>query len=317
MTKPSLSVVVGTYNRLEQLKRLIDSVARETRTPFRLYVTDAGSTDGTIDYLRSQASEWLRPVFVGRKLGQARAYNDVFLMCDTPYVCWVSDDNEIVNGGLDTAVRILESDHRIGMVGLKVRDKEGPFVKASYIGGISTLGILNVNQGVLPRAVLQSVGGFSEEFRDYGIDPDLTAKVLFLGFDVVYTREIAIHHYRNWSMDETSEEHKALKAKLARALELYERNYASLKEPSATLDLKRKLWEAAKKHLSNRFDLSLNSHKLIFGNVARDYYNALHARFINPFDPLLTRGKAYHLRQQGRKAARRGSPAGALQTVGS
>ena len=103
-----LSVVLGSYNRLEPLKRCLESILRETRTPVVVYVTDAGSTDGTQPYLQSVASERIRPLLVGRKLGQARAYNDVFRTLDTPYVAWLSDDNEVVDGGLDVAVRILD-----------------------------------------------------------------------------------------------------------------------------------------------------------------------------------------------------------------
>src|SRR5262245_9876695 len=81
-----LSVVVGTYNRLESLKRCVDSVVSETSTPAVLYVTDAGSTDGTVEYLQSVSSDRLVPLLVGKRLGQARAYNDVFNTITTPYV---------------------------------------------------------------------------------------------------------------------------------------------------------------------------------------------------------------------------------------
>ena len=91
-----LSVVVGTYNRLDSLKRCVDSVFSQTRTSTVLYVTDAGSTDGTVEYLQSIASEQLVPLLVGERVGQARAYNDVFKVVETPYVAWISDDNEIV-----------------------------------------------------------------------------------------------------------------------------------------------------------------------------------------------------------------------------
>src|SRR3954470_16789357 len=101
------SVVLGTLNRLDILKRCIDSIVAQTRTPSVVYVTDAGSTDGTVEYLESIASERLVPVLVGKRLGQARAYNDVFAALTTPYVVWISDDNAIVNHGFDVAVKIL------------------------------------------------------------------------------------------------------------------------------------------------------------------------------------------------------------------
>ena len=39
----------------------------------------------------------------GERRGQARALNEVFASVSTPYVCWVSDDNLITEGGLDRA----------------------------------------------------------------------------------------------------------------------------------------------------------------------------------------------------------------------
>ena len=170
-----ISVVIGTYNRLELLKKSINSILEQTSNPLKIYITEAGSEDGTIEYLKSIASDTIIPIFEGEKLGQARAYNEVFKIVDTPYVCWLSDDNVIVNQGLDIAVKILDQNPQVGMVALKTRDRQGPFVDAPYIGGVSSIGILNVNQGVLRTSILKEVGGFSETFRDYGIDPDLTA----------------------------------------------------------------------------------------------------------------------------------------------
>lgn len=77
---------------------------------------------------------------------------------------------------------------------------------------------------MLPTRVLKEVGGFSEAFRDYGIDPDLTAK---MGHDVVYGRRIAIHHYRNWSMDPEAPEYALLREKQARSIKLYEAKYGT------------------------------------------------------------------------------------------
>ena len=152
-----LSVVVGTYNRLESLKRCVESVFSQTRTPTVLYVTDAGSTDGTIEYPQSIASDRLIPLLVGKRLGQARAYNDVFNTVTTPYVAWISDDNEVVNGGLDVAVDILERRPRIGMVAVKVKEIEGPAVDAPYLGAVSS-----ISRTGLPRHSSQRAGSIEE-----------------------------------------------------------------------------------------------------------------------------------------------------------
>lgn len=289
-----LSIVIGTYNRRDQIERAIRSIVDGTRIPHHIFVTDAGSTDGTVEYLDSLRSETITPLLVGAKLGQARAYNDVFAQVRTPYVCWLSDDNEIVPGGLDNAVEILRKEPRIGMVGLKVRDIVGPFVEAPYIGGVSAFGILNVNQGVLPMSVLREVGFFSEAFRDYGIDADLTARVLLAGYDVVYTRDIAIHHHRNWETDSASPEYARMQERQRAYHELYRTTYAERLGRPPTLMARRALWRLLHRGLKIRLD----SHQRVAGLLARDWHNILASRSISLAGEMLHRDAPYYLRQR-------------------
>jgi len=285
-----LSVVLGTYNRLDSLKRCIDSVFDQTRTPAVVYVTDAGSTDGTVEYLESIASERLVPILVGKRIGQARAYNDVFATIQTPYVVWISDDNEIVNHGLDVAAEILDRLPKVGMVGVKVKDVEGPFVVAPYLGAVSSIGVLNANQGMLRTPVLQAVGGFSERFRDYGIDPDLTAKVLYGGWDVAYTRAIGIHHYRAWA---DGAEAAATRERQVKYVDLYAQKWGAYDPPDFPWKLRQSAWKAMQKATGIR----INSSQRILGLNGRDWCNVLTGRYINLLDPIRTRGKPYHLIQ--------------------
>lgn len=292
-----LSIVVGTLNRLDQLQRVVDSIVAQTTVPFHLYITDAGSTDGTIEYLQQLRSPVITSILVGKRLGQARAYNDVFETIETKYVCWLSDDNEVIANGLDRAVAILEDDPKIGMVALKVRDLVGPFQKAPYIGGLSVYGILNVNQGVLPTRLMRDIGFFSEEFKDYGIDPDLTAKVLLSGHDVVYTRGVAIHHHRNWDVDPTSAEYAKMQERQRTYLKLYEERYSNRFPPDRYWTFKRTLWYALRKF----FKISVDSPKTMLGLNARDWQNCLAGRYISVRRELRSRDRPYHLRQVARR----------------
>jgi GT2 family glycosyltransferase len=292
-----LSIVVGTYNRKEQICACVESIIAETKVPHRIFITDGGSTDGTTAYLESIASERVQPVFAGKLLGQAKAYNDVFAQVATPYICWLSDDNVVVSRGLDVAVRALEQNQRIGMLGLKIKDMRGPFTAAPYIGGISTLGILNVNQGVLRTSVLREVGGFSEVFRNYGIDPDLTAKVLFSGYDVAYTRKVALHHYRNWNSDRSSPEYKELVKKQERSLRLYKLKYARwMDDTGLRTRIKRRMLQWVKERSGN--PQLVHSQKNFMGSLPRDWFNVLNGRYISIFDPLRCFGRDYHLLQR-------------------
>ena len=289
----TLSVVVGTLNRAEQLKVCVNSIFDQTTLSTRVYVTDAGSSDGTIEYLESIASDRLVPVLQGKRVGQARAYNEVFKLVRTPYVCWLSDDNVVVNRGLDVAVRILDTRPKIGMVGLKVKDVSGPFVDAPYVGGVSAAGVLNVNQGVLRTSVIRELGGFSERFRDYGIDPDLTTRVIFTGHAVVHTRQIALHHYRNWSTDRESPDYIRQQELQKAYLELYRRKYAAFLDVEWLTRVKRILWQLMRHGLG----ISTDSRRSFLGLIPRDWHNLFTGRYISLVDPIRCLRQPYHLLQ--------------------
>ncbi len=302
-----LSIVLGTFNRLASLRRCLDSIVRETRTPFVVHVTDAGSADGTQAYLQSIAGEAVRPVLAGRRLGQAKAYNDVFRTLETPYVAWLSDDDEVVDGGLDLAVGILDRRREIGMVALKTRDVQGPFHGSAYLGGVSEIGVLNVNQGLLRTGVLREAGYFSETFGAYGIDPDLTAKVLYGGHDVVYTRPVALHHFRDWPTDEATPEHAALARQHERSLRLYREKYAGFGSDDRVWKAKQAFWSRLKRRLGRRYDENALQPRL--GGLWRDWNNAMLARHISPIDPWTSAGKDFHLRQRARRRPLPSDPA--------
>ena len=49
-----ISVVIPTYNRKHTLPRALDSVLAQSYKPFEIIVIDDGSSDGTIDMIKSK-----------------------------------------------------------------------------------------------------------------------------------------------------------------------------------------------------------------------------------------------------------------------
>lgn len=290
-----LAIVVGTFNRRTKLRRLLESIVTETRTPYEVHVCDAGSTDGTIEWLGDHAAKeaWLKPVFDGERRGQARALNAVFRRLSTPWTCWLSDDNIIVNGGLDVAVRALAADPALGMVGLKVRDLSGPFAAAPYIGGITGTGVLNVNQGVVATPLLKALGGFSEAFGDYGIDADLTTRVLLAGQSVAMTRAICLHHDRDWPEPQTPEGAR-LAERNRHYKSLYSQTYRPLLGSDPVWMLRRIAWKAFRQAAG----LSLDSPRPVCGRLVRDWHNMIAGRFISFRRELAHPNSAVHLVQR-------------------
>ena len=296
MMEKKLSIVIGTYNRLEFLRQCLDSLIGKIRVGHEIVVIDAGSTDGTLNYLEN--AHGIRLVCDGKLVGQAKSLNRVMKTLDSDWVCWLSDDNIAVDGMLDTAVEILERNADIGMVGLKVQDI-GADAFPEYLGGIWDSGVLTVNQGMLSTKLFQSLGGFDEEFGDYGIDGDLTTRVLLRGYKVVFTKHIALYHFRHrettsWIDVEGREE------RMKYAKKLYARKYADLikSEYDGKYDKNERFVQFRRVEKRYRTNQKQNLWEKWIGLNLTDWKNLIVARFIQRGDSIRCLHRRYHLVQQ-------------------
>jgi GT2 family glycosyltransferase len=285
-----LVVLVATYNRLESLRRTLDSVADGTKGEHEVVVIDGGSTDGTIEFLRGRPD--LTAELQGKLLGTARAYNAAWRRVDSAWTVWLSDDTTVTPGALDLAVQLLETHPRLGMVGLKMKDTLGPWTDEPYLGGVCPLGVLNCNHGVLPTPLLRAIGYFNEGYRSYTIDLDLTASVLAAGRSVAMTRAIGVMHHREGADNGMEFKMRAEMAGIDN-MRLYKAKFgflAGADTPAARLRSRVSDW-LGRRLFGRRPD------RLFLGLNRRDWRNLGHARFVAATDPLDTAGLPYHLVQ--------------------
>jgi GT2 family glycosyltransferase len=286
----SLSVVIGTCNRRELLRECLGSLIGKIAGPHEIIVVDAGSTDGTLEYLRTVAG--IRVVADAERLGQAQSLNRVFRHLGSDLICWLSDDNVLQPGMLDAAVGVLDAHADIGMVALKTKDVRGPFTQHPYIGGLSPgARVLTANQGVIRRELFQSLGFFAEEYRDYGIDMELTMQVLLGGWKVVMTRAVAIHHFRDHEAHPGAITSTARKERHAAARQKYFERYADLAPPTVVSRLCDTLLRLGKRLGLFRAGCSF------LGYNERDWTNLLRGRFISKLDFFQTRSQPFYLVQ--------------------
>jgi GT2 family glycosyltransferase len=334
MEELTLSIVVGTYNRIELLRQCLEALIGKVQTKHEIIVVDAGSTDGTLEYLMKL--QGVRLISDGQLVGQAKSLNRVIMGLRSKYVCWLSDDNVVLDEMLDLSVDILEKHADIGMVGLKVKDLTGPYTTSMpYLGRVWSSGILNCNQGMLSTRLFREIDGFDEDYRDYGIDIDLTTKVLLAGYKVVLTKHVVIHHYRNHEQQSWINKDERSK-RISAAREIYARKYESLfryghkygKKIEALFDEKAKMgiykkwrWKIKKFYsYVGRFGIHLGTlpvlgeermakiiHNLLFSSFLdakrlnhdhRDLYNIIHGKFISMFDLITNYRNPFYLVQK-------------------
>lgn len=118
--EPIVSVVMGTYNRYEFLRRTIDTVREELKNlTHEIIVVDGGSNDETTPWLLEQKDvisiiqhnrgDWLgKPV---ERKSWGYFMNLGFKAGSAKYVCMVSDDCLIIPGAILNGIKQIGRAH--------------------------------------------------------------------------------------------------------------------------------------------------------------------------------------------------------------
>ena len=103
----NISVVIPSYNRIEFLKRSIDSVINQTKKPFEIIVVDDGSTDGTETMIKSDY-DFVK--FIKQKnKGVSAARNIGIKVSIGEWICFLDSDDEWKKDKLEKQINAMKS----------------------------------------------------------------------------------------------------------------------------------------------------------------------------------------------------------------
>jgi GT2 family glycosyltransferase len=293
-TTPTVGIIIPTYNRLEFLTQCIDSIRQNCNISHEVIVVDGGSTDGTIEYLKSQQD--IQSIFEGELTGAVNACNAGFSASVADYVCTLNDDCLLNPNGLKTAAEVLRDNSEIGLVGLKTFEPGSENTEAAYIGGVGALGFVTQNFFLVRRDLLNKLGGFSTDYKMYGSDIDLTASVMSSGFKVATTKVIVQRHMKAWEGieddDDDAQERRLADRNHGKAT--FERRFAYVGPRSTRNRIKAGIGRILIKTIYR----PSRGRKTFLGLSSRDVRNITRGRYISLFDPFRQIGKTYHLIQR-------------------
>lgn len=196
-----LSVVTGTYNRRESLERFMDSVRSQMPDGLRynFIICDGGSTDGTLEWLRTIDDVVL--VEHGELRGAIKAFTDAAELSTARYTLMGNDDVVLLPGSLIRAIVHLETHPRCAGVGFahnlptKGRWEVWDGYRVEYMKAIDTDGkpaqVLYAQIGMFRTEIGHEVGWWGG--RDpvmangagtYGADNYISARLWELGYTI-------------------------------------------------------------------------------------------------------------------------------------
>jgi glycosyltransferase involved in cell wall biosynthesis len=112
MTK--VSVIIPAYNAANTVRATLDSVLGQTYRDFEVIVMDDGSTDGTVDILRTYGDSirWA----VQKHQGQAYAINGAIGMATGEYLVYMDADDRMLPTKLEVQTRYLDEHPDVDLV---------------------------------------------------------------------------------------------------------------------------------------------------------------------------------------------------------
>ena len=109
-----VSVVMPSYNHARFIRAAIDSVLDQDYEPMSLLVMDGGSSDGTLEILRSYGD---RISFVSQKdRGQSDAINQGLRRATGDVACWLNSDDVFTPHAIRIAVDAFEQHPDVSFV---------------------------------------------------------------------------------------------------------------------------------------------------------------------------------------------------------
>ncbi|MDD4736266.1 MAG: glycosyltransferase [Kiritimatiellae bacterium] len=191
---PSVTAVISTHNRCEDLRKTLAMLRSLDYPALRIHVVDNASTDDTRCMVKAEFPDVdCFPHSFNRPMD---GYNIGFERSRSSYVLVLDDDSCPRPGVLEEMVAHLERHPDMGAAAGNILDLDGssewaPYDEVTYSSQWNNL----IGCGFLiRRAVLTAAQGYRENFDLYYNDLDLALCILAQGFCIAFHRDWIVDH---------------------------------------------------------------------------------------------------------------------------
>jgi GT2 family glycosyltransferase len=204
----AVDVVMLTWNKAELTRRAIESYRRYVRHPIRLICVDNGSTDDTLQYLRSAADLLISN---SDNVGAIRGRNEGWVATTAPYVLFSDNDIEFECDIVAPLVAAMDREPRLGIAGPLLNEhliKQGTYPEGASLSQITAAVVETQPQGLsetefvqacammVRRAMVEEIGAFDTVFDPYAYEEfDLANRAVARGWRLGIVLDCYAHHH--------------------------------------------------------------------------------------------------------------------------
>jgi len=203
MKRATCDIVIPVWNQLNPTKICIESIKRNTHTPYRLILIDNASGETTRDYLAQldRQEDNITLIRNEENLGFIKAVNKGLKISNAPYVCIMNNDTVAGEKWLAKMIDLAESRCDIGIVnpqsespGKLSVDEYAELLaknKGKYIETNQCLGFCML----IKREVIDKIGYLDEIYGIGGFDDtEFSIKAYKEGYKCVAASDAYVHH---------------------------------------------------------------------------------------------------------------------------
>jgi len=212
------SIIILTYNQLDCTKLCIESIRKFTpKGQYEIIVVDNNSTDGTIEYLKSQ--EDIRGVYNDYNAGFPKGCNQGIEIAKGESILLLNNDTIVTPNWLNNLDKALYSSEEIGVVGpISNSCSNGQSINVVYQNideMIEFADLINIYYStdkyelkqylvgycyLVKKSVIEKVGLLDERFSPGNFeDNDLSLRILLEGYKLLLCKNVFIHHFGSTS----------------------------------------------------------------------------------------------------------------------
>jgi N-acetylglucosaminyl-diphospho-decaprenol L-rhamnosyltransferase len=232
----SLLIAIANWNGGDFLRATIDSIrANPPHRDFKIVVADNASTDGSVEWLRSQAliNPDLTVIEIGRNAGFSFATNRAVETCDSEWVLLLNPDTNVQQGSIDRLIEAAGQDLQIAAVGPRLLNADGSVQPSTWRNPQASWELLLESSGIykllpeslrrrllpafwshderrfvsalsgaamlIPRRMWIEVGPLDERFHMYFEDDEWCYRARCRGYRLLFEPSSQIVHHGNQS----------------------------------------------------------------------------------------------------------------------
>lgn len=196
-----ISIITGTLNRVEMLPTLISNTVLFNER-LELVLVDGGSTDGTIEYLKSLNHPQIKLIEIGGRSSYPHFMNIAIRESKYDIVAQWNDDVILCNEWSEVFLE-TQSNHDFYLFNWKygsLEDTKNPeWLKGTYhtegwclCNNADSGGEIVMNYGLYHKKIFREIGMYHPEYQYYCADGDMAQRAYSFGYKVKDLRHIKV-----------------------------------------------------------------------------------------------------------------------------